>query len=110
MRHTASGMPAHAPTAHTFTAPRFTPGPWRRCGHRQIASTAGAGLPICEVWFGGVGIEQAAANERLIAAAPEMHQALEAIIADTRLGLGLVRPRTMKLVRDALAKAEGGAA
>lgn len=63
MRTTASGT-----HAHTQESPRFTPGPWRRCGHRQIATTAGAGLPICEVWSGGVGIEQADANESLFAA------------------------------------------
>lgn len=110
MRHTASGMPAHAPTAHTFTAPRFTPGPWHEHSHRQIGPDAGI---VCEVWsalgWGDAAI-QADANVRLIAAAPELHQALSAIIADTRLGLGLVRPRTMTLVRAALAKAEGSTA
>lgn len=58
-----------------------TPGPWRCVGHRQIATTQGAWLPICEVWSGGVGIEQADANERLIAAAPELLEALEIAVA-----------------------------
>lgn len=74
LRTTASGTPAHT------LAPRFTPGPWRRCGHRQIATMVGAGLPICEVWSGGVGIEQADANECLVAAAPDLFAALRSAL------------------------------
>ncbi len=65
----------------------FTPGPWRCAGHRQIATTRGAGLPICEVWSGGVGIEQADANEALIAAAPELFEALFAYVQYTDAGI-----------------------
>ncbi|PTD96399.1 hypothetical protein C8261_08760 [Pseudothauera lacus] len=103
-------MPAHAPMAHTFTAPRFTPGPWRRCGHRQIASMAGAGLPICEVWSGGVGIEQADANECLIAAAPALHAALRAALV-TVAGLNAdgAFDDAEHAIRAALDLAEGGA-
>jgi hypothetical protein len=56
--------------------PNFTLGPWRRVGHRTIA--AGAGLDavtICEVFSGGVGIDQANANEALIESAPELYAA-----------------------------------
>ena len=59
-----------------MTAPTFTPGPWRRVGHRTIA--AGSGLDtvtVCEVFSGGVGLDQADGNEALIEAAPELHQA-----------------------------------
>jgi hypothetical protein len=62
----------------------FTAGPWRRVGHRTIA--AGAGLDtvtICEVFSGGAGIEQADANEALIAAAPELFTALRDIVLET---------------------------
>ena len=110
MRNTASGTRALAPTTPTIST-SFTPGPWREHSHRQIGPDAGI---VCEVWsaigWGDAAIQQADANVRLIAAAPELHQALKAIIADNRLGLGLVRPRTMKLIRAALTKAEGGAA
>lgn len=111
MRFTAPGMPAHAPTAQTFTSPRFTPGPWRRCSHRQIATTAGAGLPICEVWSGGVGIEQADANECLIAAAPTLHAALLAALDVIASGTteGEINDTETK-IRAALLMAEGGAA
>lgn len=86
----------------------FTPGPWRRCGHRQIATTAGAGLPICEVWSGGVGIEQADANECLIAAAPTLHAALLAaldVVADCNADGAYNNTETK--IRAALALAQG---
>ena len=50
------------------------------------------------------------ANCRLIAAAPELHQALTAIMADYRSGLAAIRPSTMNQAVAALAKVEGGAA
>lgn len=89
----------------------FTPGPWRRCGHRQIASTAGAGLPICEVWSGGVGIEQADANERLIAAAPALHAALLAAL-DVVAGCNAdgAHNDTETKIRAALLMVQGGGA
>ena len=65
-----------------MTAPTFTPGPWRRVGHRAIA--AGTGLDavtVCEVFSGGVGLDQADANEALIEAAPELHAAAAEVFA-----------------------------
>ena len=65
-----------------MTAPTFTPGPWRRVGHRAIA--AGTGLDavtVCEVFSGGVGLDQADANETLIEAAPELYAAAAAVFA-----------------------------
>lgn len=54
------------PAAHT-------PGPWSVGSHRSIQSPAGT---ICET-YSHMGIEEADANERLIAAAPELLAALE---------------------------------
>lgn len=71
-----------------MTAPPFTPGPWRRAGHRAI--TAGAGLDaatLCEVFSGGVGIDQANANEALIEAAPELYAAASEVFALLDAGL-----------------------
>ncbi len=62
--------------AATMTAPTFTSGPWRRVGDRTIA--AGTGLDtvtVCEVFSGGVGLDQADSNEALIAVAPELYDA-----------------------------------
>lgn len=78
MRTTASGTPAHTPNS-----PRFTRGPWRHIGQRFIATDSGAWLPVCEVLPGGVGSEEADANARLIAAAPELFAALAAIVAES---------------------------
>lgn len=50
----------------------FTPGPWHVGSHRYIGSPAGT---ICET-LSHMGIEEADANERLIAAAPDLYEAL----------------------------------
>jgi len=57
-----------------MTAPTFTPGPWRRVGHRTIAAGSGPDTVIvCDVYSGGVGLDQADGNEALIEAAPELY-------------------------------------
>lgn len=109
MRTPASGTPAHAQSTLPHS---FTPGPWYEHSHRQIGPNAGI---VCEVWS-AIGsndadaINQADGNCRLIAAAPELHQALAEILSDYRNDLALLRPRTLKLIVSALAKVEGGAA
>lgn len=56
----------------------FTSGPWRHLSHGQIGTDAGV---VCEVWaaigWGEAAIGEAGANIRLIAAAPEMFEALQ---------------------------------
>lgn len=114
MHTPAPGPRTSAPSASNIptNTPTHTPGPWREHSHRQIGPDAGI---VCEVWS-AIGetdaerIAQADANAALIAAAPELHQALKTLIADYRIGMAVVRPRTMTLIRAALAKAEGGAA
>lgn len=55
---------------------RSTPGPWRRIGHRTIAADRGGRLvTICEVFSGAGTLEEADANEALIAAAPALYLA-----------------------------------
>lgn len=59
-----------------MSTPMFTAGPWRRVGHRAIAAGAQHDtVTICEVFSGGAGIDQADANEALIATAPELFAA-----------------------------------
>lgn len=84
----------------------FTAGPWRALGRRLIVTTGGGGLPICEIWPAGVGDDQAEANQRLIAAAPELHQALTAIVGDDEASLP---PRTARMIAAALARVKGRA-
>ncbi|MCL4759083.1 MAG: hypothetical protein KJZ96_12140 [Rhodocyclaceae bacterium] len=109
MRNPASGMPAHAPTAHTFTSPRFTPGPWHEHSHRQIGPDAGI---VCEVWsalgWGDTAIAEADANVHLIAAAPALHAALLAAL-DVVAGCNAdgAHNDTVKTIRAALALAQG---
>jgi hypothetical protein len=55
-----------------------TPGPWQRDDKgRTISSAKG---PICECFSGPVGVEECDANERLIAAAPELLSALQGVV------------------------------
>jgi len=111
MRHSASGTRALAPTSPTIPT-SYTPGPWHEHSHRQIGPDEGV---VAEVWS-AIGttdvdrIAQADANARLIAAAPELHQALAEVLGDYRNDLAMIRPRTLKLIVSALAKVEGVAA
>lgn len=70
--------PTPATSRPFLSAPHFTPGCWVRVGHRHINTASG--LPVCEVLSGAVGIEQADANEHLIAAAPDLFIALQAAL------------------------------
>lgn len=78
-----------------MSTPTFTPGPWRRVGHRQIAATHGAGPLICEVWPGSMGNDNAAGNEALIAAAPDLVAVLLAIVAALETGTAILPHRVV---------------
>jgi len=65
-----------------MSTPIFTPGPWRRVGHRTIAAGSGPdAVTLCEVFSGGVGLDQADANEALIADAPALFMAAAEVLA-----------------------------
>ena len=64
-----------------MTAPTFTPGPWRRIGHRTIAAGTGPDtVTICELYSWG-DCAEADGNEALIATAPELHAAAAEVFA-----------------------------
>jgi hypothetical protein len=111
MRTPASGTRALAPTKPTIPT-SYTPGPWHEHSHRQIGPAEGI---VAEVWsaigWGDAAIQQADANVRLIAAAPELHQALLAalVVVAGCNGDGLFDDQE-RAIRAALAKVEGGAA
>lgn len=91
---------------------KHTQGPWRACGQRLIASAAGAGLPVCSVLPGGVGSEQADANEYLIAAAPEMLEALRearGLLWAAVASLAINDDGCIAQIDEAIEKATGGA-
>jgi len=111
MRTTASGTRALAPTTPTILT-SYTPGPWHEHSHRQIGPDEGI---VAEVWsaigWGDAAIQQADANVRLIAAAPELHQALLAallVVAGCN-GDGIFDEQE-RVIRAALRKVAGGAA
>lgn len=108
MRTTASGARAFAPTTPTIPT-RYTPGPYAIGDTGHITSTDRDHHFVAQVCHDRNG-KRHQANEALLAASPDLHQALTAVLADYRADLALVRPRTMKLLRAALAKVDGGAA
>ena len=86
-----------------------TPGPWHEGSHRSVESQSGT---ICEV-YSHMGIEEADANQKLIAAAPDLlaslREALKIIDAYRRVSGGDGDITAMN-ARAAIAKATGGAA
>jgi hypothetical protein len=103
---------------------KHTPGPWtylrmklgpkqkdRRCGFVINGPDTGNPLPVrvCDlrVPAGIDGFGEGEANARLIAAAPELLAALQAV-ADYWAG-GDIPPDIDAAMRDAIAKAQGGA-
>ena len=109
MRPNTTGTSAHIPS-------RYTPGPWHEHSHRQIGPDKGI---VCEVWsalgWGDTAIQQADANVRLIAAAPELHQACaaaEALLTRQKWAASEFAPEgaVLAALRAALAKVVGGEA
>jgi hypothetical protein len=109
-----------------MTEPKWTPGPWQTIMHngspreeRQFADASGRPLGICHphVRGGEPAMWEAKANARLIAAAPELYDALLYVfehIADKERGpldlypaFGLDASRALEMCRGALAKARG---
>jgi hypothetical protein len=103
---------------------KHTPGPWtylrmklgpkqkdRRCGFVINGPDTGNPLPVrvCDlrVPAGIDGFGEGEANARLIAAAPELLAALQAVAAVT--GEAILCDQFASAARDAIAKAQGGA-
>ena len=89
---------------------KHTPGPWKvSSSGNDIENAYGAG--VCALYAD----ESSEANARLIAAAPELLEALERLVAanadlNERTGNGLPHPThpAITISLDAIAKAEGG--
>ena len=91
---------------------KHTKGPWHEGSHRAIESQSGT---ICEV-YSHMGIEEADANQKLIAAAPDLLDALHLALpfvedhaGDPCYKAGAV-DKAVKTIKAAIAKATGGAA
>jgi hypothetical protein len=82
-----------------------TPGPWgvtTNNGIPAVGSDTEEGGLICDLLASN--FSNMEANARLIAAAPEMLEALRTALVHLP---GLVHPADVKQIRDAIAKAEG---
>lgn len=91
-----------------MTQSTHPPAPWEIHGATNV--TAGDAYYICELNVAKLGFDQAAANARLIAAAPDMLKVLESTldwiideVEDTTQGRALYQSDIM----DAIAKAKG---
>lgn len=92
-----------------MTDTKHTPGPWHEGSHRSIESQSGT---LCEV-YSHMGIAEADANQKLIAAAPDLlaslREALKIVDAYRRASGGDGDITAMN-ARAAIAKATGGEA
>lgn len=62
---------------------KHTPGPWTATGFRQMVVNAPSGDTLCLApATASSGLDEIAANARLIAAAPELLASLEAVLDD----------------------------
>jgi hypothetical protein len=89
-----------------MTATKHTPGPWVAIDHEIFADNQSRN--IADVWisFANIEDEEAKANARLIAAAPDLLEALEAFAEYAEKGTwGSLDPVTQ--ARAAIAKAKG---
>lgn len=88
-----------------MTDTKHTPGPWHEGSHRSVESPSGT---ICEV-YSHMGIAEADANQKLIAAAPEL---MDALVDAVRYAQGgdVLNHAAISRARAAITKATGGAA
>jgi hypothetical protein len=94
---------------------KFTPGPWNNYAGDDIYCVYDAtGKKICQiepvdiVFWNAVHREQADANEALIAAAPELLQAMEALLSEHAVPSSGCKDRpAYEQARAAIAKARG---
>ena len=86
---------------------KHTQGPWTVISEGMASPKVvdGSGFGICHTTYAPTGAE---ANARLIASAPELLEALKAVLANSLDSKGLADAH--KQARDAIAKATGGKA
>ena len=82
---------------------KFTKGPWM---HTPEGPADSQGYGVCALW-GSPGSEEQIANSHLIAAAPEMYDALNEVAEGMEEAGGSSNWNTAKEIRKILAKARG---
>ena len=87
---------------------KFTPGPWKMSTHREFVRYQGIyGPNVCDLTVFGGPPDEAEANARLIAAAPELFYALKCILDELPTNRDWLDPVTEAIAKQALAKADG---
>lgn len=99
-------------TAETMN--KHTPGPWKMNGSATVRTVVDDTLIARVDWIPGTFIAERAANTALIAAAPDLLEALQCALVDLELTAGLstttrgvIRHMSIAKVRDALFRASG---
>ena len=89
----------------------YTKGPWRTAGVLRLPSSIAVKSDskplICEVILYVDGDKESEANANLISAAPEMYEAVEAMLEEYEAGANIQPYVIREMCRAALAKAEG---
>lgn len=89
--------------------PKHTPGPWHACEDKYSKVIANNGF-ICDGFWWCGNTNEGIANARLCAAAPDMLEALEAIVdqdaKDWEDGNPIFGPALLQKVKNAIAKAK----
>ncbi|GGD11873.1 hypothetical protein [Aureimonas glaciei] len=87
----------------------YTPGPWCIAHRKGVLAVRGAATEhvaqissVFQIGYGPTSSEEAKANARLIAASPELLEALQSVMAEWRDGYGL---KCAEQCRAAIAKA-----
>ena len=106
-RALAAARAAIAEATGTTTASCCAPGPWRFTSNAIESVDHGRWYAVAHLATEHFTPEAVAAHGAILAAAPAMKTALQAIADDYRADLAMVRPRTMTLIRAAIAAAGG---
>lgn len=92
---------------------QHTPGPWRAVNGKVTNRTGSHFIADCGSLAAHPapkdGAAEIVANARLIAAAPELLEALRFVLEDARKYRGQVSAVTLRILDEVVAKAEGGA-
>lgn len=86
---------------------KHTPGPWSssRCYVQQESQDGTMNKVICDTEHSDFGVDIGVANAKLIAAAPEMLQALEGFVR--QFESGILPQLACQKAKEAIAKAKG---
>lgn len=85
----------------------YTPGPWSTTAPASYRISTSADMYFTQRWVGGANKETLTANARLIAAAPDLLEALQEAVSGLQAYASGATADTLNKAREAIAKATG---